>query len=282
MNDQDFADSASGPERFDPEDMSGGLMEAEHRARYWWAVQWVAGKRVLDAGCGTGYGTAMLGDGSPHALMGMDISTEALAEAREKLGDEVELVQAGVHDLPFDPESFDVVVCFEVIEHVDRQRDALAELKRVLRPGGVLLISRPEEFLSDLEARFQNVELHHAEPGSETYTIAVASDAEIANDFEVRWWHEQVDRLGRAAHQSATAATELSHEVARLSRALLESEQTSARALDLEHSLDALEAEHARATERIAYCERVIADMNDSISWKLTAPLRRIKALLKR
>jgi ubiquinone/menaquinone biosynthesis C-methylase UbiE len=340
MSDLDSAQTESSPERFDPEDMSGGLMEAEHRARYWWALQWVAGKRVLDAGCGTGYGAAMLADGRPEALVGVDISDEALTDARQRLGDDVELVRADVRELPFDPESFDVVVCFEVIEHIDRQADALAELKRVLRPGGVLLISspnrdvytpgnphhvreyRPEELRSELEARFQHVQLHrqhpwlasallpdealgngHAEqalaasigerlePGSETYTIAVASDVEIANppgvivignDFEVRWWHDQVDQLARARHRSAREAAELRQEVAELGRRLLESEQTAARALELEHSLEELEAEYARVAERLAHCERVIEDMKSSISWRLTAPLRRVKTLLKR
>ena len=340
MTNLDSVQSESSPERFEPEDMSGGLMEAEHRARYWWGAQWVAGKRVLDAGCGTGYGTAMLADGRPDSLVGVDISGDALAAARGKLTDDVDLVRADVHELPFDTGSFDVVACFEVIEHVDRQPDTIAELRRVLRPGGVLLISspnrdvyppgnphhvheyRPEELQSELQARFQNVELHRQhpwvasallpdealgnghpeqalaasigerlEPGSETYTVAVASDTAIAkppgivvigNDFEVRWWHEQVDRLGHAEHQSARAAASLRQEVVQLSRALLESEQTAARALNLEHSLEELEDEHARVTEKLAYCERVIADMSRSISWKLTAPLRWVKGLLKR
>jgi O-antigen biosynthesis protein len=340
MTDLESRQSESSPERFEPEEMSGGLMEAEHRARYWWAAQWVPGKRVLDAGCGTGYGTAMLADGRPDSLVGVDISDDAVADAREKLGEDVEFVRADVHDLPFDTASFDVVACFEVIEHLDRQPDAIAELKRLLRPGGVLLISspnrdvytpgnphhvreyRPEELRSELEARFENVKLYRQhpwlasallpdehlaadeprevlvgavgdrlDPGSETYTVAVASDAPLSaaagivvmgDDFEVRWWHEQLDRLGREEHRSARAAAELQAEVQRLSRAVLDTEQTAARAVELQRRLEDLEAECARLSEHSSYGERAIQDMQDSVSWRVTAPIRAVKALLTR
>src|SRR5918997_502567 len=162
-------------ERFDPAQMGGGLIEAEHRARYWWATPWVAGNAVLDAGCGVGYGTALLADHGPARLVGVDVSAEALTHAP---GDRAELVEADVRELPFEPDSFDLVVCFEVIEHVEEQERVLDELRRVLRPGGTLLVSspnrdvyapgnphhvheyRPDELRDALGRRFGHVELH--------------------------------------------------------------------------------------------------------------------------
>jgi SAM-dependent methyltransferase len=340
VGDLDTGQTELNPERFDPEHTPGRLVEAEHRARYWCASRWAPGKRVLDAGCGTGYGIAMLLAEGPESVTGVDISDEALADAGRRLGDEAELVRADVRDLPFGDDSFDMVVCFEVIEHVDRQRDALDQLKRVLRPGGVLLISspnrdvyppgnehhvreyRPEELRAELEERFETVRLYSQhpwlasallgdeslpagelrellaaaigephDPGSETYTVAVASDAPLStlpgvlvlgDDFEVRWWHEQLDALRRAEHRSGRAAAELQAEVHRLSRALLGAEQTAAREIELGRRLEDLEGECARLAQHSGYCERVIQDMQDSVSWRLTAPIRALKGLLGR
>jgi ubiquinone/menaquinone biosynthesis C-methylase UbiE len=161
-------------ERFDPGETSGGLIEAEHRGRYQWATPWIPGREVLDAGCGVGYGTRMLAEHGPARLVGVDISAEALAHGP---ADSAELVEGDVRELPFPSDSFDVVVCFEVIEHVEQQDRVLDELRRVLRPGGTLLISSPNravyapgnphhvhEYLPDelreaLERRFAHVTL---------------------------------------------------------------------------------------------------------------------------
>ena len=170
------------PERFNPDSMAGGLMEAEHRARYWWASAMVSGKDVLDAGCGEGYGLAMLALAGPSRLVGVDVAEDALERARSRVAGVAEVVNADIRDLPFDDHSVDVVVCFEVIEHVDRQDEALAELRRVLRPDGALLISSPNrdvytpgnphhvheyvpaELREALEAHFEIVALYQQHP----------------------------------------------------------------------------------------------------------------------
>ena len=338
MSDLEVIGGQSSPERFDPKHEAGNLMEAEHRARYWWATQWVAGKRVLDAGCGVGYGTAMLASGGPDSLVGVDVADDALARARDELAEDVELLRGDIRDLPLDSESFDLVVCFEVIEHVERQADALAELKRVLRPDGTLLISSPNrdvytpgnphhvrEFLPDelqdeLQASFGHVVLYRQhpwlasavltddglsatelgrvlvartgqalEPGKETYTIAVASEVPpvgpggvvvLNHDFEVRWWHEQLDRARQTQHRTELEAQALRRELGELSSRLLESEQTAARALDLQHRLDELENEFGIEHVKYAHAERALIDMKASISWRITAPLRALKGLL--
>jgi O-antigen biosynthesis protein len=129
-------------ERFDPEQSDGRLIAAEHTARYRAAGALVAGKRVLDAGCGTGYGLAILEAAGAAHMTGVDLAPDAVELTRTRVPG-AEVVQGSVHALPFDDDTFDVVVCFEVIEHVERQDEALAELARVLAPDGVLVLSSP-------------------------------------------------------------------------------------------------------------------------------------------
>jgi hypothetical protein len=88
--------------------------------------------------------------------------------------------------------------------------------------------------------------------------------------------------LAREEHRTTRRAEELEREVQRLSRAVLDAEQVSARALELQRRLDDLEEECARLMEHSGYCERVIDDMQDSVSWRLTKPIRALKALLSR
>jgi protein-L-isoaspartate O-methyltransferase len=149
------------PERFVPDEMRGELIEAEHLARYEWAASIAAGRRALDAGCGTAYGTAMLAAASAHSATGVDIAGGVLEAVRADVPDAVRLDVGDVRDLPYEDASFDLVVCFEVIEHVAEQDAALGELARVIAPSGVLLISSPssDELARALGERFGNVRL---------------------------------------------------------------------------------------------------------------------------
>ena len=182
MAEVESAQKQAHPERFDPRGAKGELVEAEHRARYWWAADYVEDKQVLDAGCGTGFGTAILSERRPSRLVGVDISEEAVDRAGDLAPRADELRQADIRELPFADSTFDVVVCFEVIEHIDRQDEALDELRRVLRPTGCLLISSPnrdvytpgnphhvheyarEELESALGKRFDHVALFMQHP----------------------------------------------------------------------------------------------------------------------
>jgi O-antigen biosynthesis protein len=133
-------------ERFDPEQLRDSLLEAEHYLRYHWAAGVATDRDVLDAGCGTGYGTRILAQGGARRCLGVDISEDAVARARELEPDErVEFMLGDVTELPLEPESFDLVTCFETIEHVTEgdQERTVSELARVLRPDGLLLISSP-------------------------------------------------------------------------------------------------------------------------------------------
>jgi SAM-dependent methyltransferase len=135
-------------ERFEPELLRGELVEAEHLVRYHWAAGIAHDREALDAGCGVGYGSAILvAVGGARRCVGVDIAEEAIATAREvhASDDRLEFEVGDVTALPHPDDSFDLVTCFETVEHVSEpdQERLVSEFARVLRPGGLLLISSP-------------------------------------------------------------------------------------------------------------------------------------------
>jgi ubiquinone/menaquinone biosynthesis C-methylase UbiE len=115
---------------------------AEHLARYTFAAQF-ARKRVLDAGCGTGYGCAEL---APQAdlVTGIDVASDAIAYARaHSTRPNIRYAQGSATAIPFAAHSFHLVTAFEVIEHLTDWRALLAEGRRVLDSDGLLLVSTP-------------------------------------------------------------------------------------------------------------------------------------------
>jgi len=95
--------------------------------------------RILDAGCGSGRNLVELsGFGS---VVGLEPSSRAAQAARARGVGEV--VLAGIDTMPFDEACFDLIACLDVLEHIEDDRTALFELRRVARPGGVLLVTVP-------------------------------------------------------------------------------------------------------------------------------------------
>jgi len=104
---------------------------------------------VLDAGCGDGINLVGLRGAAAHQdllinLFGLDYNPLRLARAR-RAAPQVRLQQGSLYSLPFAGDRFDVVLCNHVIEHVPDATRALAELSRVLRPGGLLILGVPNE-----------------------------------------------------------------------------------------------------------------------------------------
>lgn len=134
---------AETPERFDPVSMRGELIEAEHLARYRFAAEFAAQRRVLDAACGWGYGSNILARAGAESVVGVDHAESVVEVARANAEENVSLQVADVVNLPFEDDSFGLVVCLEVIEQVSDWSRALDELRRVLAPDGVLVVSTP-------------------------------------------------------------------------------------------------------------------------------------------
>jgi ubiquinone/menaquinone biosynthesis C-methylase UbiE len=118
---------------------------SEHIARYAFARRYVQGKRVLDAGCGTGYGSAELAQ-SAAEVTGVDIAADAIEYACANYPiPGLRFVESSCIAVPFPPESFDLLVAFEVIEHLTDYRAFLNECSRVLTPDGLLIVSSPNK-----------------------------------------------------------------------------------------------------------------------------------------
>jgi ubiquinone/menaquinone biosynthesis C-methylase UbiE len=140
--------------------------------KYWWfvarrrlIVRLIAdlnlpeGLEILDIGCGTG---AMLDELERFGrVVGADFSEEALAFCRKRgarVDKQYRLVRADARCLPFESNSFDIVSAMDIIEHIDHDKAAMAEIYRVLKPGGRLLATVPAYMYLWSE---HDVALHH-------------------------------------------------------------------------------------------------------------------------
>ncbi|MEM7706975.1 MAG: class I SAM-dependent methyltransferase [Pseudomonadota bacterium] len=130
-------------ERFTPECVRE--MAYEHWHRYALASTLVDERRVLDAACGEGYGSALLATRA-ISVDGVDLSAEAVDHARRRYhAENLRFHSASVTDLPADDSCYDAVISFETLEHLSQQAEMLQEFRRVLRDTGFLMISSPDK-----------------------------------------------------------------------------------------------------------------------------------------
>ncbi|MGY2937402.1 ubiquinone/menaquinone biosynthesis C-methylase UbiE/predicted nuclease with TOPRIM domain [Bradyrhizobium sp. GM6.1] len=128
-------------ERYHPELLDE--IRQEHMHRYLWVLGLVEGRDVIDLACGEGFGSAMLA-GVARRVVGIDISERAVKHAESRYpAPNLSFQCADAVSLPLADHSTDVVVSFETIEHLADQAGMMAEISRVLRPNGFLVMSSP-------------------------------------------------------------------------------------------------------------------------------------------
>jgi SAM-dependent methyltransferase len=121
------------------------LVHLFHTLTYHFAEPFTTGRRVLDYGCGSGYGSAAIA-GEARSVTGVDVSAEAIEYARAHY-QQPNLdyrVIAPAQPLPFEAGAFQTVLSFQVLEHVSDPDAYLREIARVLEPGGTLVLATPD------------------------------------------------------------------------------------------------------------------------------------------
>jgi ubiquinone/menaquinone biosynthesis C-methylase UbiE len=170
----------------------------QHIYRYRFASRFVAGKAVLDIACGEGYGSAALEKAGAASVVGVDISEEACAHARQKYG--IDARQGSAENIPLPDGSVDAVVSFETIEHVEKPGKLLDECFRVLRPGGRLIVSTP------------NRDIYTEPDQSNPYHCSEMNESEFESLLSKRFprWRMYVQMPNRAPWWSATSIAAVS------------------------------------------------------------------------
>lgn len=141
-------------ERLDTNILSASTVE--HLHRYSIAQEFSADKKVLDIACGEGYGTNLISKRA-ELVIGVDnnITTIKKAEIKYK-NKKCHFIHGDIEALPFEVNYFDLIVCFETIEHVQNPNFAISEIERVLKPDGILLISSPNKLNYSDKTNYKN------------------------------------------------------------------------------------------------------------------------------
>ena len=134
-----------------------GDIKYEHLHRYALCLDFVKGKSVLDIASGEGYGSALLAT-LADSVVGVDISAQSIEYAHQQYLNHQNLsFMVGSCDaIPLDTAVVDIVVSFETIEHHDRHEEMMLEIKRVLKPNGLLIISSPNRLTYSDEPNYSN------------------------------------------------------------------------------------------------------------------------------
>jgi SAM-dependent methyltransferase len=226
----------------------------------------------------------------------VDVDERTLSHARSRHPGP-DFVAADVRELPFEDGSFDLVVCFETIEHVPDPEAVLDELRRVMAVDGLLLVSTPnkhqylvenefhereffhEEFVALLKARFEHVQvlLQHNWLTSAVFAPPLAAEASGEQPLEAELRKVAGIEAGGELYTVAlcgsrelpalrpTGVVASVDEAHKLARRLVAAERTAERWHD----------EYRRA-------EQSLADAYGSVWWRMTAPLRRVVELVRR
>lgn len=132
----------TGERMIPPEEGEVSFVYSRHRFAYEYALNYVDGFTVIDVGCGAGYGCDLMATKASYVL-GVDYSPEAIAYCQARYtAPNLQFSQMNASSLDVN-QIFDVATSFQVIEHMEDVNHFIQEMKRVVRPGGTILISTP-------------------------------------------------------------------------------------------------------------------------------------------
>jgi SAM-dependent methyltransferase len=175
-------------ERILPDDPVYPRLFNEHLARYKLASCYIKEKRVLDSGCGTGYGSYFFARNGALEVYGIDISGEAIDFCTHHYSaPNLFFKKADAAKLDFMDEYFDIICAFEVIEHIEDINRFIIQSKRVLKKGGALIISTPNKNFQSEESKDPSNPYHVREYYFEDFK------------FLLNAYFEQVEFLGQGS-----------------------------------------------------------------------------------
>ena len=196
-------------ERFTPE--CAREIWYEHWHRYQFVQKLATGKRVLDAACGEGYGSALLA-ATATSVVGMDIAESAVEHARRRYGRLANLTfeQGDCTALAPVDKPFDLIVSFETLEHVAAQEALVAGFARALADGGLLVISSPDKRTYSDQRGFHN-EFHVRELYRDELLALLQAHFPVVQLYAQKLlfqsvvWREDASADGPATAATATA-----------------------------------------------------------------------------
>jgi len=116
----------------------------EHKIRYLFAKKFVKNKIVVDVACGNGFGTYILARSGAKFLYGIDNDKVVISYAKQKYKDDnIKFIPGNAEKIPLRSNLADVIVSLETIEHLKYPKKFLKEAKRIIKPGGLLVLSTP-------------------------------------------------------------------------------------------------------------------------------------------
>jgi len=253
-----------------------GRIVVEHLHRYALAQAWAQGRDVLDIACGEGYGSHLLAQVA-RQVTGVDVDESIVLHARQRYPrPNLQYLVGDCRSIPLPGESIDLAISFETIEHLREQPEFLRELRRVLRPEGILLISTPDPAVYSAG---QPANPYHLRELTRHEFLAL-----LQTEFQQVEWSIQRTLAGSLiVPQEPAACTDQLHSTAgdfsgfRSERALTNGEYIIAAATNHPHKM----AWHWGVYEHPTYGDKSSLDsyaqlvaLRNSLSWKITQPLR--------
>ncbi len=204
-------------ERLVPDELAiyNKQMYFDHIDRYKFASKFILGKSVLDIACGSGYGSKYLLDHGANHVVGVDISSDAIIYAKNKYEDKnISFKKKDATKTALKSKSFDIIVSFETIEHIQNYHKYLQEMFRLLKDDGIFIVSTPnkilggenmnpyhfkefyqQEFITILSEYFGSIDLFGQKPVFEKYIIGVNKLVKkIPNGF-LKWFVDSLLKM---------------------------------------------------------------------------------------
>ena len=197
-------------ERVLPNDERTKFLFQEHAIRYLFASQFTTSKTVLDAACGSGYGSDILLKSGAKKIVGIDNSSEAIEYCEKNYKNEnLEFKKMDCEKITLNTD-FDVVVSFETIEHLKNQDNFLSQIKNTLKNDGVFIVSTPNtdnypsnnpfhykeftesEFKLFLGKYFSNITIFYQYYPS---SMGISKPIDVMNDLKINFFNAKNNNL---------------------------------------------------------------------------------------